>query len=217
MGVYHRIKQVLAPVWHRLPDTRLRRWLVTVKTRSHSITRPGIRWVPVERLYHGASLLFSAEQVGELLGDPTWHLTRLVDGAQVDLYSRFAAGRTVPGPGERLEDVPYAEWARKQIDAGLTCMGRDDPSEIPGIIAERRRLWDADAAGGRVPWVDLAVVRRIRGTDDYEVADGDHRIARAWVHGRRWVRVRVTWRTVPAAAGHLAGRSAGFGVGGPGR
>lgn len=207
VSLYLRVKRRLAPWWHRMPDSRVRRWLVAVKTRSHAWTRPGTRWVPVESLYHGASLLFSSREVGALLGDPDWHLTRLVDGAQVDLYRRFANGEDVPRPGERLEDVPYVIWARKQIEAGLTCMGRDSVDQIPGIVAERRKRWEADVAAGAttatpgdVPAVGLPVVRRIRGTGDHEIADGDHRIARAWVRGQRWVQVRVTWRTVPAVA-----------------
>lgn len=192
------VKTLLAPLWYRLPDSRAKRWAVEAKRRVRVIVRAHDRRVGIDRLYLGGTIGHPAHEFAALIGEPQWPSTRLTDGPHADLYRRFERSEAIPRPGgEAIEDVPYVDLALRCIEhAGEFCE-RTNLNQIIELIEHRRGLWLEDQKRPVPPVDGPALVRRIRGSDAYEIIDGHHRLARAWVRGTTHTAVDVTWSTAP--------------------
>ena len=155
--------------------------------------RSGTVEVPIERILLGGQNRLDAHAFASGIGDPMWASTRLVDGPHVRLLEEFA-------------DAAPSEEAILASDYG--CMARDcvalsghffSADDDAGIVQVARRFL-AHARQGiddpeRLPHQsspgDPVRLAPVRASDCFQVVDGHHRLAAAWVAGERVVPAQV--------------------------
>lgn len=177
------------------PVVREARWRVRLSRRSdrwaHAVYRTRID-VPIESCFLGGMWHLSGMIYGEAIGDPSWPETHLIDGPHADLYKRIASGESLIDATGKPEPVPY-------VDMGLACIASfgafnsaKDLSGMAQVIEMRRELFVTGK--DRIDSDHLRpIVRRISGTDLFEVVDGHHRLAAAWVRGDTHACVDLVW------------------------
>ncbi len=181
------------PVYGRLVDTA-RSVPIPPKARvvlsTAVLRRPGRVSVPVDRLLLGAQGGWTAREFADRTGDLLWPSTKLVDGPHVALL------RDPPTSDEEILASPYGRLARRCVDAGGTYFGAADDA---GIVAVARAFLSGES-GERRPEqsgrLDPILVAPVRGSDQYQVLDGHHRLARAVVAGETTVEVVTKWMPV---------------------
>jgi hypothetical protein len=142
----------------------------------------------------GSQAGLDAARVADLVGDPLWPSTRVVDGPHVALL-RLADER-----GDKLSDddiltSAYGRMALKFADgrgsyfgatdgAGVLALGRD-------FIARHRgdRPASGPATAYRSTGGDPILVAPVRWSECYQVLDGHHRLALAIARGGQYVEV----------------------------
>lgn len=155
--------------------------------------RPGTTTVPIERVLLGGQNRLSATQFADALGDPLWASTSVVDGPHAAL---LCDAREWSLSDAEILASDYGRMARACVaSSGEFFSARDDA----GIVEVARRFID-------LAWLDRTDDRRlphqsapgqpvllapVRGSDCFQVVDGHHRLAAAWVAGERFVTARV--------------------------
>lgn len=181
------------------------RWHVWLSRRSGPIRttlRESNVRVDIDRLYHGTIGPFTAMETERRFGPPGSATTRIADGPVVALYRRFARGGPIREPGESWEDVPTFRRTMLAHAYRLEIAGEPPASESElaqyaiDLIDNRRQRFLAgqDIIDVTVP---RPIIRRMVGTDDYHVADGNNRVAAAVVRGHTWIHADVTWSLAP--------------------
>lgn len=173
----------------RVPlPTGVRRWgYQTLPWRSGTLE------VPIERILLGGQNRLDAREFAVAAEDPLWASTRLVDGPHVRFLLEH--GDRSPSDAEILA-TDYAQLARRcislsgqffsaQDDAGIVAVARRFLGHARGDLDDPVRLPHQSAPG------DPVRLAPIRASDCFQVVDGHHRIAAAWVRGQRVVAARV--------------------------
>ncbi len=180
----------------------LRRVIDSVKHAKRSVLA---RSVPVDRLLLGADVARDARAYAEATGDWLRTSTRLLDGPHVALLkSADAAGGDLPD--HALRASPY-------VQQGLRCIkafGRyHEAVDEAGMLALARELIAVHRGGkptvapdapGRSRPGSLPVVRKIAGSDCFQIHDGHHRLALLAARGETAVRVYVKSRPAHTSA-----------------
>ncbi|MFL6238684.1 MAG: hypothetical protein ACJ735_04210 [Actinomycetes bacterium] len=160
------------------------------------LRRPRPIRVPVDSLLLGAQAGASAGRVAEILGDPLWPSTRVVDGPHARLV-RLAAERELSDDDIIASD--YGRMALRCIDARGSYFGTTDNASLIALARDYiDRTRGAASPGGpaegwRSAHRDPVLVAPVRASECFQVLDGHHRVAAAGVRGEQYVEVVAKW------------------------
>ena len=168
------------------------------------------RDVPVDALLLGPDVASGEVEYAEKTGDWLRTSTRLIDGPHVALLRSVAGSGNAPDDGA-LRDSAYMRQGMKCIAAfGRFHEATDEASlvrlarEFIAVHAGSRGLAGGDGTvPGRSRPGSLPVVRRIWGSDRFQILDGHHRLASAAARGERTVRVYVKSKPAYTSAQRL--------------
>jgi hypothetical protein len=175
------------------------------------LRRPRPLRVPVDSLLLGAQVGVPADRVAEILDDPLWPSTRVVDGPHTQLL-RLADERGDALADDDIIGSAYGRMALRCIDARGSYFGVTDNN---GVIALARdyigRYRGAGFAGGaaadyRSRDTDPILVAPIKASECYQVLDGHHRVALAAARGEQYVEVTAKWMWVTTPLQDLLGQ-----------
>jgi hypothetical protein len=153
--------------------------------------------VPFDRLLRGGEAGMGARHYALIAGDPLLPSTPMAESPHARLLLDHAAeGDALLEPG-RIESTEYYRNAFLVIDTVGEYFDARSADDIPRIM---RRFVDqhhgrGDDPAESIPYASdpgsLPIVRPIKNSDCYEVVDGHHQIARAYVKGGSTMQVRV--------------------------
>ncbi|XRQ11695.1 ParB N-terminal domain-containing protein [Actinomadura welshii] len=158
--------------------------------------------VPVrfDQLLVGAQGGWTAREFADRTDDLLWPSTPFLEGPHVALL-RFAD--EVPEPSdEQLLDSPYCRLGLRCIEAGGAYFGAIDEA---GVLAAARAFiarHRGEAVPGDTPRPqqsgpqDPVLVAPVRGSDQYQILDGHHRLAIAAMSGADGASVVAKWLPV---------------------
>jgi hypothetical protein len=169
------------------------------------LRRPRPLRVPVDGLLLGAQVGVSAAEVAEILDDPLWPSTRVIDGPHTGLLRRSDER------GDALTDddiigSSYGRMALRCVDArgsyfgatdnnGVIALGRDYIARYRGTPPAAGQP-NAVATDYRSRGNDPILVAPIKASECFQVLDGHHRVALAAARGEQYVEVTAKWRPV---------------------
>ncbi|MDX6284914.1 MAG: hypothetical protein QOG53_399 [Frankiales bacterium] len=166
---------------------------VRVGVSKAVLRRPRPIRVPVDSLLLGSQVGLDAARVSDLLGDPLWPSTRVVDGPHVSLL------RLADTNGDALSDdeiltSAYGQMALRFADARGSYFGATDAAGVVALgrdlIARYRGEAPRDAATAyRSTRSDPVLVAPVRWSECYQVLDGHHRLALAIARGEQYIDV----------------------------
>ena len=156
--------------------------------------------VSTDRIFLRGIRGLTSQQLAAAMEFDDLPVTRVADGPQAELYRRFARNEPIPLPGESFSDVPIVRH-----NLNLT---RNDPDH-PGVadLAQLRMRIDFRQArfDSGLDHIEKEgprpLLRRIVGTNCFEIVDGHHRLGAAVARGKSKVWADVTWSLAPLPAG----------------
>ena len=161
------------------------------------LRRPRPIRVPIDSLLMGAQVGLPAEAVAQVVDDPLWPSTRVVDGPHVQLLRLADERATVTD--DDITASSYGRMAMRCVDARGSYFGATD---TPGVIALARdyiaryrgETPTADAASDyRSRGNDPVLVAPIRASECFQVLDGHHRLGIAAARGEQYAEVTAKW------------------------
>jgi hypothetical protein len=171
---------------------------VRVGVSTAVLRRPRPIRVPIDSLLLGAQVGLPAAQVAEILGDPLWPSTRLVDGPHAQLL-RLALSRGDALGDDDILASPYGHMAMRLIDARGSYFGATDSGTVVALARDYIARFRGEAPNTNVATAfrsrhnDPVLVARIRTSECYQVLDGHHRLAMAAVRGEPYVQAIAKW------------------------
>lgn len=182
----------LLRAWSRLPVPG------AVRKRAGALrVRPRRRSVPWDRILLGDQCGRRGDQFATEADRLMWSSTSISDSPHVALLELVRSGEIDTDDRDALLGTSYAELARTCIALYGSFFGADSEDEIHELLREvadggpRRARPDRTSERG---WASSAPrVRPIRHSDCYQVVDGHHRLARAYVDGAPEADVAVEW------------------------
>lgn len=164
--------------------------------------RPWRVRVELDRIQLGVMGPQTAAQFAEATGDLLWPSTRLVDGPHVELL-RLVQQADAEGRELTDDEVLASRYGRMALaclehhgryfwatdEKGVLEVARDFADRLRG--APRRAPRAHQSAPG-----SPILLAPIRWSRQYQVVDGHHRLALAWIRGERTVEAKVKWLPV---------------------
>jgi hypothetical protein len=164
--------------------------------------------VPLDKLLRGGEAGCGARQFASVAEDPLIPSTPIGASPHALLLQEYARDGEAVFHHDRITKTPYYQNAFKIVDAIGPYFDAENPGEIERVM--RRFVEDHQRLSGRrqrIPFASapgsLPIVRPIAGSDCYEIVDGHHRLARAFVAGETTARVRVKGRPTRTPAQDL--------------
>jgi hypothetical protein len=153
--------------------------------------------VSFDQLLRGGEAGMGARHYARIVGDPLLPSTPIAESPHCRLLLDYEAeGDALLEPG-RVESTDYYLNAFRVIDAVGAYFDARSPDDIPRIMrrfVDQHLGRDGDPSES-IPFASdpgsYPIVRPIAHSDCYEVVDGHHQLARAFVDGQRRVQVRV--------------------------
>lgn len=153
--------------------------------------------VPIDKLLLGAQAGLPAAGVAELLGDPLWPSTLVLDGPHLALL-RLAEERGLNLSDEEIMASDYARLAQRCIEARESYFGATDAEAVVRLSRAFIGRYRGDVAEADDPATtyrsgdnDPILVAPVKASDCYQVLDGHHRLAVAAARGERDALVTV--------------------------
>lgn len=160
------------------------------------------RAVPLNKILLGGELALRAAQYARHTGDLLRPSTPITEGPHVKLlqqYKELGEGLFEPGV---FESTDYYANAAEAIGVAGHYFGATAPGDILPVArdfvtgSKKRGSADAPSTEFSGPTQDVTVAP-IPFSDCYEVIDGNHRLASAYVAGQRDYRVRIVGKPCP--------------------
>ena len=163
------------------------------------LRRPRPIRVPIDSLLLGAQVGVPAAQVAEIVGDPLWPSTRVVDGPHAALL-RLADERGAALSDDDIVASDYGRISLRCIDARGSYFGVTDHHGVVALARDYIARYHGKtptnnaAADYRSRHNDPVLVAPVKASECYQVLDGHHRLALAAMQGEQYVEVSAKWR-----------------------
>jgi hypothetical protein len=184
---------------------------VRVGVSKAVLRRPRPIRVPIDSLLLGAQVGVPAAQVAEIVSDPLWPSTRVVDGPHAGLL-RLADDRGSALTDDDIVASDYGRMALRCIDARGSYFGVTDHHGVVALARDyigryRGRTPVGNAAADyRSQPSDPVLVAPVKASECYQVLDGHHRLALAAMRGEQYAEVSAKWLPTTTPLQDLLGR-----------
>ena len=162
------------------------------------LRRPRPVRVPIDSLLLGAQVGVPADRVAEIVADPLWPSTRVVDGPHADLLRRADAKNGHLTDDDILVSA-YGLMAQRCIDARGSYFGATDRGGVLALARDYVARYRGESPNGQAATdhrsrrADPVLVAPIRWSECYQVLDGHHRLALAAARGEQYAEVTAKW------------------------
>jgi SAM-dependent methyltransferase len=146
-----------------------------------------LKKIDLRKVLMGGEAGFSSASYARMTGDLLWPSRSIVDSPYVELLNQYLAeGENLFLP-DRFKTTSYYQNAAHAIELYGEYFGRQAPEDIVELARKFCRRLHAKSFNHEEPaeteFEPDIVVQRIKSSDCYQIVEGQHRLALAWVEG----------------------------------